>query len=63
MGANDNNAADDAPSRPPVPARARVDDGADPVALLDSVPLSADEAGYVEAARAANTLRGRLPAA
>ena len=30
----------------------------DPVALLDGVPLSEDEAGYVEAARAANTLRG-----
>ena len=30
----------------------------DPVALLDEVPLSSDEAGYVEAARAANTLRG-----
>jgi len=30
----------------------------DPVALLDEVPLSEDEAGYVEAARAANTLRG-----
>lgn len=30
----------------------------DAVALLDGVPLSAAEAGYVEAARAANTLRG-----
>ncbi|MCA0252604.1 MAG: tyrosine-type recombinase/integrase [Actinobacteria bacterium] len=30
----------------------------DPVALLDEVPLSSAEAGYVEAARAANTLRG-----
>ena len=30
----------------------------DPVALLDQVPLTEDEAGYVEAARAANTLRG-----
>jgi site-specific recombinase XerD len=30
----------------------------DPVALLDDVPLTEDEAGYVEAARAANTLRG-----
>ena len=30
----------------------------DPVALLDGVPLSEDEAGYMEAARAANTLRG-----
>ena len=30
----------------------------DPVALLDGVPLTTDEAGYVEAARAANTLRG-----
>jgi len=34
------------------------DPGQDPVAMLDEVPLSADEAGYVEAARAANTLRG-----
>ena len=32
--------------------------GQDPVALLDGVPLPEDEAGYVEAARAANTLRG-----
>ena len=30
----------------------------DPVALLDDVPLSTDEAIYVEAARSANTLRG-----
>lgn len=30
----------------------------DAVALLDEVPLTEDEAGYVEAARAANTLRG-----
>jgi site-specific recombinase XerD len=30
----------------------------EPVALLDGVPLTEDEAGYVEAARAANTLRG-----
>ena len=30
----------------------------DPVALLDGVQLSDDEAGYVAAARAANTLRG-----
>lgn len=30
----------------------------DPVALLDEVPLTSEEAGYVEAARAANTLRG-----
>ena len=35
-----------------------IDAGADPVALLDDVPLTSDEAGYVEAARAANTLRG-----
>jgi hypothetical protein len=34
------------------------DQGQDPVALLDGVPLTDDEAGYVEAARAANTLRG-----
>ena len=32
--------------------------GQDPLALLDGVPLSEEEAGYVEAARAANTLRG-----
>jgi integrase len=30
----------------------------DPMTLLDGVPLSEEEAGYVEAARAANTLRG-----
>ncbi len=30
----------------------------DPVALLDGMPLSADEAAYVRAARSANTLRG-----
>ncbi|MGD7707953.1 site-specific integrase [Microlunatus sp. Y2014] len=30
----------------------------DPLALLDEVPLSDEEAGYVEAARATNTLRG-----
>ena len=30
----------------------------DPVALLDGVPLTEDEAGYVETARTANTLRG-----
>jgi len=30
----------------------------DALALLDAVPLTEDEAGYVEAARAANTLRG-----
>jgi len=30
----------------------------DPVALLDGVPLSPDEAAYVQAARSANTLRG-----
>lgn len=30
----------------------------DPVALLDDVPLTSAEADYVEAARAANTLRG-----
>jgi len=32
--------------------------GSDPLALLDDVPLSDGEAGYVAAARAANTLRG-----
>lgn len=31
---------------------------ADPLDLLDEVPLTDDEAGYVDAARAANTLRG-----
>lgn len=30
----------------------------DPLSLLDDIPLSAEEAGYVAAARAANTLRG-----
>jgi len=30
----------------------------DPVALLDEVPLTEDEARYVEAGRAASTLRG-----
>ena len=30
----------------------------DPLALLDGVPLTPDEATYVEAARAANTMRG-----
>jgi len=34
------------------------DSAPDPVALLDGVPLTPDEAEYVEAARAANTLRG-----
>lgn len=33
-------------------------EGADALALLDEVPLTEEEAGYVEAARAANTLRG-----
>jgi len=37
---------------------ARGDGAQDPVALLDGVPLTPDEAEYVEAARAANTLRG-----
>jgi len=32
--------------------------GPDVIALLDGVPLTSDEAGYVEAARAANTMRG-----
>lgn len=31
---------------------------AEPLHLLDEVPLTEDEAGYVEAARAANTMRG-----
>jgi integrase len=39
-------------------AMAHAGPGSDPVALLDGVPLTAEEAGYVEAARAANTLRG-----
>jgi len=43
---------------PAVPATADGDQGQDPVALLDAVPLTPDEAEYVEAARAANTLRG-----
>ena len=38
----------------PVPAAASTD----PVAMLDEVPLTSAEAGYVEAARAASTLRG-----
>jgi Phage integrase, N-terminal SAM-like domain len=37
---------------------ARGDGAQDPVALLRGVPLTPDEAEYVEAARAANTLRG-----
>jgi site-specific recombinase XerD len=37
---------------------ALVPGGMDPLALLDDVPLSEEEAGYVAAARAANTLRG-----
>ena len=41
------------PGGPPPPGI-----GTDVVALLDGVPLSESEAGYVEAARAANTLRG-----
>jgi len=46
-------------SQPDRSAPARLPpESADPVALLDGVPLSEDEAGYVEAARAANTLRG-----
>ena len=46
------------PTGTPEPVRPRVDAAQDPVALLDGVPLTDDEAGYVEAARAANTLRG-----
>ena len=38
---------------------ARGDGAQDPVALLDGVPLTPDEAEYVEAERAANTLRER----
>jgi hypothetical protein len=38
-------------ARPPAPT-------ADPLALAADVPLSADEAGYVVAAPAANKLRG-----
>lgn len=38
----------------PVPHRSTTD----AVAMLDDVPLTENEAGYVEAARAANTLRG-----
>ena len=33
---------------------------ADALALLDGVPLTSSEAGYVEAARAEKTLRGSL---
>ncbi len=33
-------------------------DSPDPLRLLDGVPLTEDEADYVAAARAANTLRG-----
>ena len=41
------------------PAAARITPGdKGPVALLDGVPLTPEEAEYVEAARAANTLRG-----
>lgn len=46
---------------PPEPARlvaGSTDPSTDPVELLDEVPLSSAEAGYVEAARPANTLRG-----
>jgi hypothetical protein len=39
-------------------ATAHGDQGQDRVALLGGVPLTPDEAEYVEAARAANTLRG-----
>jgi site-specific recombinase XerD len=48
-------------SKPQAPVMVdRVSDGAaqDVVTLLDGVPLTTDEAEYVEAARAANTLRG-----
>jgi len=38
--------------------RARLQHAQDALALLDGVPLTPSEAGYVEAARAANTLRG-----
>ncbi len=40
------------PDRPPAAA------SNDPLELLADVPLTGDEAGYVAAARAANTLRG-----
>ena len=40
------------------PARASSPGVGDAVALLQGVPLTAGEAAYVEAARAANTLRG-----
>src|SRR5664280_2051711 len=43
------------PDETPRPATAS---GPDVITLLDGVPLTPDEAGYVEAARAANTLRG-----
>ena len=40
------------------PARADADVDVDAVTLFEDVPLTEDEAGYVEAARAANTMRG-----
>src|SRR5664280_226979 len=46
---------DRADQGPPVPRRAAV---TDPLELEADAPLTEDEAGYVEAARAANTLRG-----
>ena len=42
----------------PAAMLARGDGAQDVVTLLDGVPLTPDEAEYVEAARAANTLRG-----
>ena len=43
------------PDETPRPATAS---GPDVITMLDGVPLTLDEAGYVEAARAANTMRG-----
>lgn len=44
----------------PTGALARPEAVHDPVALLDGVPLTAADAGHIEAARAANTLPLRL---
>lgn len=45
-------------SHPDETPRPATDSGPDVITLLDGVPLTPDEAGYVEAARAANTMRG-----
>jgi len=51
----------DSPTPPVLPVStvaAGAPEDADAVHLLEDVPLTEDEAGYVEAARAANTMRG-----